>query len=77
MCEDNLFCKNCFVSAHVIGTKKRHFYFDITYDPDLPEGASTWSQPAIKVVDVPERDSSFLEEGTMDSDDSDDSLERI
>ena len=78
LCEDSLFCQKCFVSSHIIGTKKRHFFFDVTYDPDLPEGASTWSQPAIKIADVPERDSSFLEEGTMDSDlSSDDSLERI
>lgn len=62
----------------MIGTKKRHFFFDVTYDKDLPEGASTWSQPALKIEEVPERESSFLEEATLDSDDdSDDSLERI
>ena len=74
ICEDNLFCTECFTSAHIIGTKKRHFFFDITVDPNLPEGASTWSQPAIKVSDIPEREASFLQE---DDESSDDSLERI
>ena len=76
MCEDNTFCKKCFVEAHIIGPKKRHFYFDITYNPDKPEGASTWSQPALV---IPEREDSFQlneEETGTDEVSSDSSFDR-
>ncbi len=59
MCEDNPFCTSCYVTSHIIGSKKRHFFFDITYDKSIPEGASTWSQPVLKVEDIDSRDESF------------------
>ena len=74
-CDENLFCIKCFTVSHITGTKKRHFYFDMTYDKSLREGASTWDQPAMQIDDVPERDSSFILEAT-ESDVSSESWER-
>lgn len=68
MCEDAVFCTSCYVSAHIIGPKKRHFYFDITYDPNKPESASTWAQPNLMDA-VPLRDISFAEEESETSSD--------
>ena len=76
-CEENIFCKKCYVESHIIGPKKRHFFFDITYNPNKPEGASTWSQPALN---IPEREDSFdlneEETYTEDQESSDSSFDR-
>ena len=71
MCENSHFCKTCYVQAHIAGTKRRHMYFDITYDKDLVEGPSTWAQPVI-----PERENSFLLVSEYESDVSSESFER-
>ena len=58
----------------MIGPKKKHFFFKITYDASKPEGASTWAAPAMP--DISERSSSFVINSEEDSSDSDSSIER-
>ena len=70
------YSKHCWVETHMFGAQKRRFYFDITYNPDKPEGASTWSQPAMV---IPEREDSFQlneEETVTDEVSSDSSFDR-
>mmetsp|Transcript_22929 Transcript_22929/g.28463 ORF Transcript_22929/g.28463 Transcript_22929/m.28463 type:complete len:129 (+) Transcript_22929:1203-1589(+) len=77
VCENNLFCTNCYVETHIIGTKKRHMYFEITYDKSKREGPSTWSQPALKIEDVPMREDSFILASEYESELSSESFERM
>ena len=52
-------------------------FFNVTYDANVREGPSTWSQPKLKIEDVPERESSFCLMDEYSSDSSSESFERV